>query len=299
MTWTLRTPGRTTTFEGIELMAIVNASPESFSGDGDLGREEQVAAAAAGWAAGALVVDVGGQSANTKTPELDVDEEISRVAPLVTAIRAQHGGLISIDTYKPAVADAALTAGADIVNDVSGLLDPALAEVVADHGAGYVLMHTVGRPKTKVLDPDRYDDVVAAVLCFFDERRAVLEAAGVRPEQVVLDPGLDFGKTPRQSLDLVARAAEVRRGTDRPLLWAISRKDFIGAIAGVAPRDRDPGTLATAAALADAAPGSILRVHDVPGTAQHLAVKAAIADPSRLPSDAMLREALRREPRPG
>jgi dihydropteroate synthase len=296
VTWTLRTPGRTTALEGIELMAIVNASPESFSGDGDLDLSEQVAAAASGWAAGALVVDVGGQSANTKTPELEAEEEITRVVPLVTAIRAQHDGLVSIDTYKPAVADAALAAGADIVNDVSGLLDPALAEVVADHRAGYVLMHTVGRPKTKVLDPDLYDDVVAAVLGFFDERRATLEAAGVHPEQIVLDPGLDFGKTPRQSLDLVARAAEVREGTDRPLLWAISRKDFIGAVAGVPPRERDPGTLATAAALADAAPGSILRVHDVGGTAQHLAVRAAIADPSRLPADALLGEALRREP---
>lgn len=279
-------------------MAIVNASPESFSGDGDLGREAQVEAAGAGWAAGALVVDVGGQSANTKTPELEADEEIRRVVPLVAAIRAQHRGLISVDTYKPAVADAALAAGADIVNDVSGLLDPALARVVADHGAGYVLMHTVGRPKTKVLDPDLYDDVVTAVLAFFEERRATLDAAGVHAEQIVLDPGLDFGKTPRQSLDLVARAAEVRAETDRPLLWAISRKDFIGAIAGVPPRDRDPGTLATAAALADTAPGSILRVHDVAGTAQHLAVKAAIADPGRLPPDARLGEALRREPRP-
>ncbi|MGV3757947.1 MAG: dihydropteroate synthase [Actinomycetota bacterium] len=295
MTWTLRTPGRRTTLDGIALMAIVNASPESFSGDGDLGHEEQVAAAAAGWAAGALVVDVGGQSANTKTPELDPEEEIRRVVPLVAAIREQHDGLISVDTYKPSVADAALAAGADIVNDVSGLLDPALARVVADHGAGYVLMHTVGRPKTKVLDPALYDDVVASVLAFFDERWELLDAAGVHPEQLVLDPGLDFGKTPRQSLDLVARAAEVRARSAHPLLWAISRKDFIGAIAGVPPRERDPGTLATAAALADSAPGSILRVHDVAGTAQHLAVKAAIADPSRLPADALLGEHLRRQ----
>lgn len=299
VTWTLRTPGRTTAVDGIALMAIVNASPESFSGDGGPGREQQVAAAAAGWAAGALAVDVGGQSANTETPALDPVEELRRVVPLVSAIRERHDGLISIDTYKPAVADAALAAGADIVNDVSGLLDPALARVVADHGAGYVLMHTVGRPKTKVLDPDLYDDVVASVLAFFDDRCEVLEAAGVHPEQVVLDPGLDFGKTPRQSLDLVARAEEVRARTRRPLLWAISRKDFIGALAGVPPRQRDPGTLAVAAALAETAPGSILRVHDVAGTAQHLAVRAAIADPSRLPPDAQLGERLRREPRPG
>lgn len=298
MTWTLRTRDRTTAVDGIALMAIVNASPESFSGDGGEGLEAQVQAAEAGWAAGALVVDVGGQSANTKTPELDPDEEIRRVVPLVRAIRARHRGLVSVDTYKPAVADACLAAGADIVNDVSGLLDPTLAEVVAAHRAGYVLMHTVGPPKSKVLDPELYDDVVAEVLAFFEARLAVLRGAGVDPEQVVLDPGLDFGKTPRQSLDLVARAAELRAATDRPLLWAISRKDFIGAISGVVPRQRDPGTLATAAALARSAPGSILRVHDVAGTVQHLAVQAAIDDPSRLAADAQLGEALRRQAAP-
>lgn len=295
MTWTLRCRDRTIEIGRTALMAIVNASPESFSGDGDTDLQGQVAAAAAGWAAGALLVDVGGQSANTKTPELDAEEEVRRVAPLVAAIRRQHDGLISVDTYKPAVADAALAAGADVINDVSGLRDPALAEVVAEHRAGYVLMHTVGAPKTKVLDPDLYDDVVATVVEFFEERLGRLHDAGVPVEHVVLDPGLDFGKTPRQSLDLVARAAEIRAATDRPLLWAISRKDFIGAIAGVPPRERDPGTLATAAALARSAPGSILRVHDVPGTTQHLAVLEHIEEPDRLPPDAMLSEALRRQ----
>lgn len=295
MTWTLRCRDRTIEIGRTALMAIVNASPESFSGDGATDREAQVAAAGAGWAAGALMVDVGGQSANTKTPELDPEEEVRRVAPLVAAIRERHDGLISVDTYKPAVADAALAAGADLINDVSGLRDPALAEVVAEHRAGYVLMHTVGAPKTKVLEPDLYDDVVAAVLEFFESRLDALADAGVPAEQVVLDPGLDFGKTPRQSLDLVARAAEIRAATDRPLLWAISRKDFIGAIAGVRPRERDPGTLATAAALWHRAPGSILRVHDVAGTAQHLAVLEHIEDPDRLPVDAMLRESLRRQ----
>jgi len=295
VTWTLRCRDRTIEIGRTALMAIVNASPESFSGDGDTDLQGQVAAAAAGWAAGALLVDVGGQSANTKTPELDAEEEVRRVAPLVAAIRRQHDGLISVDTYKPAVADAALAAGADVINDVSGLRDPALAEVVAEHRAGYVLMHTVGAPKTKVLDPDLYDDVVATVVEFFEERLGRLHDAGVPAEHVVLDPGLDFGKTPRQSLDLVARAAEIRAATDRPLLWAISRKDFIGAIAGVPPRERDPGTLATAAALARSAPGSILRVHDVPGTTQHLAVLEHIEEPDRLPPDAMLSEALRRQ----
>lgn len=283
-------------------MAIVNASPESFSGDGRSTLDAQVEAARSAWAAGALVVDVGGQSANTKTPELDVDEELRRLVPLITAIRAEHDGLISVDTYKPRVAEACLDAGADVINDVSGLLDPVLATIVADAGAGYVLMHTVGPPKSKVLDPALYGDVVADVLDFFERKLDQLDAAGVAPAQVALDPGLDFGKTPRQSLEVVARAAELRAATDRLLLFAISRKDFIGAISGTPPRERDPGTLATAGALAVAAPGSILRVHDVAGTAQFLAVQACIDDPSQLPDDALLSEDLRREaenrPRP-
>lgn len=292
---TLSARGHDVDVDGIALMATVNASPESFSGDGGTTLRAQVDAAASGWELGALVVDVGGQSANTRTPALHVDEELRRLLPLVTAISERRAGLISVDTYKPAVAEACLTAGAHIINDVSGLLDPALADVVASFGAGYVLMHTVGPPKSKVLDPHLYVDVVAEVVDFFNRKLDQLTAAGVRREQVVLDPGLDFGKTPRQSLDVVARAAELAAATDRPLLFAISRKDFIGAIAGASPSQRDPGTLAVVGALAASAPGSILRVHDVAGAAEYLAVAAAIDEPSLLAEDAVLSERLRRE----
>jgi len=302
MTTSFLARGRRVEVPGVALMAIVNASPESFSGDGRVAPVEQAAQAAAAWDAGALLVDVGGQSANTRTPELAVEEETARLVPLIEAIRADHAGLISVDTYKPAVADACLAAGADVINDVSGLLDPALAEVVARWQAGYVLMHTVGPPKSKVLDPHLYTDVVADVQAFFEQRLEQLAAAGVAEDQVVLDPGLDFGKTPRQSLEVVARAAELRAATDRPLLFAISRKDFIGAIAQAGPRERDPGTLATVGALAASAPGSILRVHDVAAAVQYLAVRAHIEDPSRLAVDARLKDGLRRvadAPRPG
>ncbi len=295
MTRTFRARDRTIAVDGIALMAIVNASPESFSGDGRVAPDDQAAVAVRAWGAGALLVDVGGQSANTKTPELAVEEEVERLVPLIGAIRRQHDGVISVDTYKPAVAAACLEAGADVINDVSGLLDPALADVLAAWGAGYVLMHTVGRPKTKVLDPDLYDDVVAAVQAFFDEKLAVLEAAGVPPANVVLDPGLDFGKTPRQSLELLARAGELHAATDRPLLFAVSRKDLIGAITGTPPRERDPGTLATVGALARSAPDSIVRVHEVAATAQFLTVQAHIEDPSRLDASTLLREDLRRD----
>lgn len=276
-------------------MGIVNASPESFSGDGRIDPGNQAKAAIDTWAAGALVVDVGGQSANTKTPELAAEEEIDRLVPLIEAIRAESDGLVSVDTYKPVVADACLAAGADVINDVSGLHDPALAEVVARWEAGYVLMHTVGAPKTKVLDPELYDDVVADVLSFFDAKLGQLAAAGVPADRVVLDPGLDFGKTPRQSLEIVARADELHAGTERPLLFAVSRKDFIGAIAGASPLQRDPGTLATVGALAGSVPGSLVRVHDVVGVAQYLDVRAHIDDPLLLDQRANLAEDLRRE----
>lgn len=296
MTRTFEARGRTISVDGPALMGIVNASPESFSGDGRLARADQAGLAVAQLDAGVLIVDLGGQSANTRTPELAVDDEIGRLVPLIEAIRATDGRLLSVDTYKPAVAEACLAAGADVINDVSGLADPALAEVVAKWDAGYVLMHTVGAPKTKVLEPDLYDDVVEVVLGFFDESLERLGRAGVSPDHVILDPGLDFGKTPRQSLDLVARAGEVHDATDRPLLFAVSRKDFIGAISKTPPRERDAGTLATVGALASSAPHSVFRVHDVAATMQFLSVRAHIEDPDLLPVDAELADGLRREP---
>jgi len=296
MTRTFTARGRTVAVAGPAVMGIVNASPESFSGDGRVAPAAQAAVASGQFDAGALIVDLGGQSANTKTPELEVGEEIARLVPLIEAIRARDDRLLSVDTYKPAVADACLAAGADIVNDVSALHDPSLAEVVASHGAGYVLMHTVGSPKTKVLDPALYDDVVDEVRGFFERTIDRLQAAGVNPEQVLLDPGLDFGKTPRQTLELVSRAGEIHDGHDRPLLWAVSRKDFIGAITGTPPRRRDAGTLATVAAVVARAPHSVFRVHDVDSTVQLLEVLAHVADPDLLPADAHLVEQLRREP---
>ncbi|MFP5321355.1 MAG: dihydropteroate synthase [Acidimicrobiia bacterium] len=279
-------------------MGIVNASPESFSGDGGTSLDQQVAQVRAQLEAGALVVDLGGQSANTKTPELAVEEETSRLVPLIEAVRAAGiDGLLSIDTYKPAVADACLRAGADVINDVSALHHPELADVVAEHGAGFVLMHTVGPPKVKILETDLYGDVVEDVLAFAHDALDRLAAAGVSRQQVLFDPGVDFAKTPRQSLDLVhgvGRFAEL----GRPLLLALSRKDFIGAITRTTPRQRDAGTLAAVGAVAAAVPQTIFRVHDVPGTVQYLAVQQAIADPSQLAEDAVLADELRREPLP-
>jgi dihydropteroate synthase len=206
-------------------------------------------------------------------------------------------GLLSIDTYKPAVADACLRAGADVINDVSALHHPELSDVVAEWEAGFVLMHTVGPPKVKILETDLYADVVDDVLSFAHDALDRLAAAGVSRQQVLFDPGVDFSKTPRQSLDLVhgiGRFAEL----GRPLLLALSRKDFIGAITRTTPRQRDAGTLAAVGAVAAAVPETIFRVHDVPATVQFLAVQQAIAHPAQLPEDAVLADELRREPAP-
>lgn len=285
--------GRSVGVDRPSIMGIVNASPESFSGDGSTVVDVQAAVAVQQFADGALIVDVGGQSANTKTPELEPEVEIERLVPLIEAIRSRSEGLISVDTYKPVVADACLAAGADIINDVSALHHPELIDVVARWDSGLVLMHTEGPPKTKILEHDRYDDVVVAVLEYAEQSMARLHAGGVRREQVIFDPGIDFAKTPRQSIDLMARCDELR-SLQRPLLFALSRKDFIGALTATPPAERDPGTLAAVGAIAGAVTNSIVRVHDVAATRQYLDVDWALRHPDEVPVDLHLPEDLRR-----
>ena len=171
-------------------------------------------------------------------------EEISRVSALVSALSREV--LVSIDTYKFEVAEAAVAAGASIVNDVSGLRDVRLAELCARTGAALVVMHTAVEPKGTLLDPGTYEDVAASVLDFLRSRLEVARAAGVGEEQLILDPGPDFAKTPAQTVAMLRRLSSLR-SLGRPILLAASRKDFIGAITGRAAPDRDPGTLAALA----------------------------------------------------
>jgi dihydropteroate synthase len=201
------------------------------------------------------------------------DEEIARVVPVVEGLVAE-GALVSVDSHKPAVAAAAVAAGAVIVNDVSGLADPALAEVCAASGAALVIMHTRVAPKGTLLDPDRYDDVVADVVDFLRERMEAALAAGVGEEQILLDPGPDFAKTPAQTV-AVLRRLDAILALGRPVLLAVSRKDFVGALTGRPPRERGAGTLAAIAHGIDAGV-HVLRVHDVAATADFLAVRAAL-----------------------
>jgi dihydropteroate synthase len=256
------------------LMGILNATPDSFS---DARGEEPVAARLArGRAlvgAGADIVDVGGESARGDRPAVPEADEIARVEALVGALAAD-GVVTSIDTYKFSVAEAAVAAGASIVNDVSGLRDPRLAALCASTGAALVIMHTAVEPKGTLLDPATYDDVVGEVVAFLRSRMDVALKAGVSEEQLILDPGPDFAKTPAQTV-AVLRRMDALRALGRPILLAVSRKDFVGAITGRAPSDRDPGTLAALGFGVDEG-ASIVRVHDVAGAADFLAVRSVL-----------------------
>jgi dihydropteroate synthase len=278
------------------LMGVVNASPDSFSDAGrHAGVDAQVRRARELHAAGADVIDVGGESAITGVPPLDAREEIDRVVPVIERVAGEVDALVSVDTYKPMVADAAIAAGATIVNDVSGLRDPELADVCAQTGAALVVMHTRAAPKERLQDPGRYDDVVADVRSFLAERMGVALERGVEEEQLLLDPGPDFAKTPAQTVAVLRRVGELHE-LGRPLLLAVSRKDFIGAVTGRPPAARDAGTLAALAHGADAG-AQVFRVHDVAAAADFLAVRAVLRGERDVPPDLLLDDALRHEPR--
>jgi dihydropteroate synthase len=279
------------------LMGIVNASPDSFS---DGGRhptlEDQTRLAEELLQAGADILDVGGESATTDRPPVAPERETELVVPLIERLAGELGALVSVDTYKPAVARAAIAAGASIVNDVSGLRDPELARICAETGAALVLMHTRAAPRERLQDPELYDDVTGEVLAFLRERIAMASDAGVAAEQLILDPGPDFSKTPEQTIRVLAELGRLHE-LERPLLMAISRKDFIGALTGRAPRERLAGTLAAVAHGADAG-AHIFRVHDVAAASDFLTVRAALAGETTPGRDLALAEELRHD-RPG
>lgn len=276
------------------LMGIVNATPDSFS-DGGATRtlEQGVDMAREMLAAGADMIDIGGESGVTNRPPVDSEEEIQRVAPLIERVTRELGVLVSVDTYKPAVALAAIAAGASMVNDVSGLLDPGLAEVCAGTGAALVLMHTRAAPKEKLLDRAYDGRVVDDVLGFLTERIELARARGVALEQLVVDPGPDFGKTPAQTVEAL-RSLDRLHELGRPVLLAVSRKDFVGAITLRPPRRRLAGTLAALAHGVDAG-AHILRVHDVEQAADFLAVRAVLDGRLELDPELRIPEELRRE----
>jgi dihydropteroate synthase len=258
------------------IMGILNVTPDSFSDGGRFLAPEAALAQARAMARGSDVLDIGGESTRPGAAEVATDEEVARTAPVITALRA--GGLavpISIDTRKARVAQAALAAGAGIVNDVAAMgFDAAMAGVVARAGAPVILMHSVKTPATMQDDP-RYEDVLLDVFDFLQARIAVAEAAGIPRARIMVDPGIGFGKTAAHNLTLI-RGLSLFHDLGVPVLLGASRKRFIGTIGGEdAAERRMPGSVAVA--LAGAAQGAqVLRVHDVAETRQALRLWQAV-----------------------
>jgi dihydropteroate synthase len=276
------------------LMGVVNASPDSFSDGGRFRTlEQRLELASELLCHGADILDIGGESASTNRPAVDAGLEIERVVPLIERVVAELGAIVSVDTYKSTVARAAIAAGASIVNDVSGLRDPELAAVCAQSGAALVVMHTRAAPKQRMQDPNLYGDVTKEVLAFLGERIAVALDAGVSPEQLIVDPGPDFAKTPAQTIELLAGVSRLH-SLGRPVLMAISRKDFIGALTGRAPRERLAGTLAALEYGVEQG-AHIFRVHDVAATRDYLTVRAALHGELVPGRDLVLAEELRHD----
>jgi len=258
-------------------MGIVNVTPDSFSDGGRyLGHEAALAHARKLIADGADILDIGGESTRPGAEPVAEADEIARVVPLIAAIRSESGLPISVDTMKPAVARAAVAAGATIWNDVAALrFSPDAPTVAAELGCEVVLMHMLGEPRT-MQDAPRYDDVVAEVEAFLLARADAAMAAGVACANIWLDPGIGFGKTPAHNLALIAALPRLCGHGFRVLLGA-SRKRFIAALDPLAgdAGDRLGGSLAIALAGARAGVAAV-RVHDVRETAQALRVQAAI-----------------------
>jgi dihydropteroate synthase len=275
-------------------MGVVNASPDSFSDGGRrLTLDSQTQLAEELLRAGADILDIGGESATTGRPAVSVEEELQRVVPLIERVAGGLGAIVSVDTYKAPVARAAIAAGASIVNDVSGLRDPTLADVCAQTGAALVVMHTRAAPRERLHDADLYDDITAEVLDFLRRRIAVALAAGVAADQLIVDPGPDFAKTPAQTIRLL-REVDRLHELGRPLLMAISRKDFVGALTGRPPRERLAGTLAALAHGVDAG-AHVFRVHDVAAATDFLAVRAALRGDQEPSRDLALADELRHD----
>jgi dihydropteroate synthase len=275
------------------LMGVVNASPESFydgARRGALDLDVQVERALSLAEAGAGLIDVGGESGVTDRPAVSAGEEASRLVPLVERL-ADEGLLVSVDTWKAEVARAALDAGAVLVNDVSGLSDPEVALACADSGAGLVVTHTRAAPKTKAFPA--YRDVIHDVAGFLLERMATARDGGVGEEQILLDPGPDLAKTPAETVE-VLRALDRLPSLGRPVLLAVSRKDFVGAICGRSPAERLAGTLAAVGEGVDAG-AAVVRTHDVAEVTDFLAVRAALRGEREVAAHLRVDERLRRE----
>jgi dihydropteroate synthase len=272
----LRLRGRVLDLSGAAcVMGIVNVTPDSFherAGSAD----EALARARAMVADGAALIDVGGQSYSAANGAISAQEESARIVPALRSLAAADLGVaLSADTFTASVANAALTAGAHLVNDCSGLSDPAMPETVAKHGAALVVMHIKGR--LNVREPERYvyRDVMAEIVAFLHERTERAVRGGVARDAIVVDPGLEFGKEPHTDLEILERFGELR-ALGYPILLASSRKSFMSRVLGLPSTELLAPSLA-AAAVGISAGARLVRAHDVRETVQLARMLAAIS----------------------
>jgi dihydropteroate synthase len=246
------------------IMGALNVTPDSFSDGGHFfDREKAIEEGLRLAQGGADILDIGGESTRPGAKPLDAEEEIRRVIPLIRALDQKIGIPISVDTRKARVAEKALETGAEMINDISALrFDERMVEVVARWKVPVVLMHMRGNPETMQLDT-HYDDFLGEILSFFRERVAFAESQGIPADQIVLDPGIGFGKSLEEQHNLILlKYLQNFKVLEKPLLIGTSRKAFIGKILGLPPREREEGTMATVAvAILNGA--NIVRVHEV------------------------------------
>ena len=254
-------------------MGVLNVTPDSFSDGGRFLDETAAISRGLEMASnGAEVIDVGGESTRPGSEPVSPDLERQRVVPVISALSGE-GLLVSIDTSKPSVAEAALVAGAEIVNDVTACSEPGMTDLVAAAGCGLVLMHMQGKPRDMQAAPS-YHDVVGEVERFLIERVSAVSSDGVDPERIVIDPGIGFGKTLEHNLELLRNLE--RLTAHAPVVLGTSRKRFLGTLTGVAEaEDRDLATAVTTA-IGFLRGVRVFRVHDVPSSRQALAVAAAM-----------------------
>lgn len=244
------------------LMGVVNVTPNSFSGDGIGDPQQAIGHAEKLLGEGADLLDIGGESSRPGAEPVPADEELRRVLPVVKHLVKHTEAIISVDTAKPEVAESVLKEGAHIINDITGLADEQMAKIVAQHKAGVVIMHMQGKPQT-MQDNPHYSDVIGEVSDFLRERTKRAAAAGIHQDQIMVDPGIGFGKTLEHNLALLHNLKTIAKTTVQPLLVGTSRKRFIGSLVGKdQPGDRIWGT-AGSVALAVANGAQVVRVHDV------------------------------------
>ena len=280
---------RVVSLDPFAIMGVVNVTPDSFSDGGQFtGPEEAAQFALQLVEEGATVIDIGGESTRPGAARVDAEEQVRRVVPVIARVRSRSGVAITVDTASAAVAEAALEAGADAINDVSaGCEDPAMFALVARRGAGLVLMHRLAPPgedsySDRYAEAPIYDDVVREVASFLLMRAELAMAAGVARESIVLDPGLGFGKSVAQNYELLARTSELV-ALGMPVLVGASRKSFLGAVSGRAdPEQRIIGSV-VAAVAAYGGGARIIRAHDVGAHREALLVAHAVLKGAGLP----------------